>query len=139
MEIRLVLNGLDCANCANKIETKVNKINGVKEATINFSTTLLIAEIKEESLKDEIINEIKSIVKKLEPDVKVEEKLNVKSKEIAVVGDQIFTDIIGGNRCKMFTILVDPVDEKDFWYTAWKRPIENKIKKKIVKGEKNVF
>ena len=70
---------------------------------------------------------------------KVEAKLNVKSKEIAVVGDQIFTDIIGGNRCKMFTILVDPVDEKDFWYTAWKRPIENKIKKKIVKGEKNVF
>lgn len=78
MEIRLVLNGLDCANCANKIETKVNKINGVKEATVNFSTTLLIAEIKEESLKDEIINEIKSIVKKLEPDVKVEEKLNNK-------------------------------------------------------------
>lgn len=76
MEIRLVLNGLDCANCANKIETKVNKINGVKEATVNFSTTLLIAEIKEESLKGEIINEIKSIVKKLEPDVKVEEKLN---------------------------------------------------------------
>ena len=76
MEIRLVLNGLDCANCANKIETKVNKINGIKEATVNFSTTLLIAEIKEESLKDEIINEIKSIVKKLEPDVKVEEKLN---------------------------------------------------------------
>jgi len=58
LEIRLVLNGLDCANCANKIETKVNKINGVKEATVNFSTTLLIAEIKEESLKDEIINEI---------------------------------------------------------------------------------
>ena len=78
MEIRLVLNGLDCANCANKIETKVNKINGVKEATVNFSTTLLIAEIKEESLKGEIINEIKSIVKKLEPDVKVEEKLNNK-------------------------------------------------------------
>ena len=76
MEIRLILNGLDCANCANKIETKVNKIKGVKEATVNFSTTLLIAEIKEESLKDEIINEIKSIVKKLEPDVKVEEKLN---------------------------------------------------------------
>ena len=87
MEIRLVLNGLDCANCANKIETKVNKINGVKEATVNFSTTLLIAEIKEESLKDEIINEIKSIVKKLEPDVKVEEKLKIQlvNVKIAVV------------------------------------------------------
>ena len=28
----------------------------------------------------------------------------------------------------MFTILVEPIKEKDFWYTAWKRPIENKIK-----------
>ena len=61
MEIKLVLNGLDCANCANKIEDKVNKINGVKEATVNFSTTVLTAEIKEENLKSEIINEIKSI------------------------------------------------------------------------------
>lgn len=80
MEIKLLLNGLDCANCANKIEDKVNKINGVKEATVNFSTTILTAELKEESIKDEIINEIKSIVKKLEPHVKVEEKTD--SKEI---------------------------------------------------------
>ena len=49
---------------------------------------------------------------------------------IAVVGDQIFTDVIGGNRCKMYTILVESLDNKDFWYTAWKRPIENKIKEK---------
>ena len=55
---------------------------------------------------------------------------------IAVVGDQIFTDIIGGNRCKMYTILVDAIEEKDFWYTAWKRPIENKIKEKIRKRTK---
>lgn len=78
MEIKLVLNGLDCANCANKIEDKVNKINGVKEATVNFSTTVLTVEIKEENLKSEIINEIKSIVKKLEPHVKVEEKIDNK-------------------------------------------------------------
>ena len=52
---------------------------------------------------------------------------------IAVVGDQIFTDIIGGNRSKMFTILVEPINEKEYWYTAWKRPIENRIKRKIQK------
>lgn len=74
MEIKLVLNGLNCANCANKIEDRVSKINGVKEAAVNFSTTVLTAEIHEESLKEQIINEIKIIVKKLEPDVKVEEK-----------------------------------------------------------------
>ena len=28
----------------------------------------------------------------------------------------------------MFTILVDPIEPIDYWYTAWKRPIENKIK-----------
>ena len=71
--------------------------------------------------------------------IKIQNKLNINPKNIAVIGDQIFTDVIGGNRCNMFTILVDPLDKKDFWYTAWKRPIENKIKKKIIKGEKNVF
>ena len=57
--------------------------------------------------------------------------LNLEPQNIAVVGDQIFTDVYGGNRCNMFTILVDPINPKDYWYTAWKRPIENKIKSKI--------
>ena len=64
--------------------------------------------------------------------LRVKEKLQLESKQIAVVGDQIFTDVIGGNRCDMYTILVDPISEKDYWYTAWKRPIENAIKKKYV-------
>ena len=69
----------------------------------------------------------------------IEKQTNIKPENIAVVGDQIFTDILGGNRCKMYTILVDPIDnKKDYWYTAWKRPIENKIKKKYkTKEEKN--
>lgn len=60
--------------------------------------------------------------------LKVQKILEEKPENIAVVGDQIFTDIVGGNRCKMYTILVDPIDKKDYWYTAWKRPLENKIK-----------
>lgn len=71
--------------------------------------------------------------------LKVQKELKEKAENIAVVGDQIFTDIIGGNRCRMFTILVEPINPKDFWYTAWKRPIENRIKnryrKKANKGE----
>lgn len=60
--------------------------------------------------------------------LKVQEVLKESSENIGVVGDQIFTDVIGGNRCQMFTILVEPVAQKDFWYTAWKRPLENTIK-----------
>lgn len=67
--------------------------------------------------------------------LKIQEKLKIQSENIGVVGDQIFTDIIGGNRCKMFTILVDPINEKDYWYTAWKRPIENIIKQKLKNGQ----
>jgi len=64
---------------------------------------------------------------------KVQKELKEKAENIAVVGDQIFTDIIGGNRCRMFTILVEPINPKDFWYTAWKRPIENRIKNRYIK------
>lgn len=78
MEIKLILSGLNCANCANKIETKVNKINGIENASLNFSTTVLTVEINKEEEKNNIVNEIKSIVKKLEPHVKVIEKLDNK-------------------------------------------------------------
>ena len=78
MEIKLVLSGLDCANCANKIEAKVNKINGIKNASLNFSTTVLTVEINKEEEKNNITNEIKAIVKKLEPHVKVSEKADNK-------------------------------------------------------------
>ena len=66
---------------------------------------------------------------------KCQKELGENSENIAIVGDQIFTDIIGGNRCKMYTILVDPINEKDFWYTMWKRPIEKKIKNNIKKQQ----
>ena len=82
MEIKLVLSGLNCANCANKIETKVNKISGIKNVSLNFSTTVLTVEFDKKEEKNNIINEIKSIVKKLEPQVKVIEKLD--NKDISV-------------------------------------------------------
>ena len=72
--------------------------------------------------------------------LKAQKELGEKSENIAIVGDQIFTDIIGGHRCNMYTILVDPINEKDFWYTMWKRPIEKKIKSKITQNSNiNIF
>lgn len=73
---------------------------------------------------------------------KVQKKLQEKAENIGVVGDQIFTDVLGGNRCKMFTILVEPIAEKDIWVTLLKRPIENAIKnryKKTKEVKKNVY
>ena len=59
--------------------------------------------------------------------------LEEKEENIAAVGDQIFTDVIGANRSKMFPILVEPLAEKDLWMTRFKRPIENLVIKKYLK------
>lgn len=64
---------------------------------------------------------------------KAKGKLNLDNRNIAAVGDQIFTDVIGANRMKMYSILVEPIKEKDILVTLIKRPIENFIKKKYLK------
>ena len=42
------------------------------------------------------------------------ETLGMKTHEVAVVGDQLFTDIFGGNRAGLKTILVSPIHEREF-------------------------
>ena len=71
---------------------------------------------------------------------KAKKLLNVEEKYIAVIGDQIMTDVLGANRCNMFSILVKPIKEKDIIITRVKRPIENLILKKYqskLKREEN--
>ena len=65
--------------------------------------------------------------------LRAQKLLKLNSENIAVVGDQIFTDIIGANRCNMFSILVKPIEEKDYLITRIKRPIEKMIIKKYLK------
>ena len=71
--IKLSLKGLDCANCAGKIENKINALEEVEEANLNFSLALVVVKLKGESSKEEVIDKIKKIVKDLEPQVRVEE------------------------------------------------------------------
>ena len=68
--------------------------------------------------------------------IKVKKLLNENNENIAVVGDQIFTDVVGANRSKMFSILVKPIAQKDIWVTVLKRPIENWIIKKYLNNTK---
>ncbi len=62
--------GLDCANCAAKIENAVQKIPGVTTASVNFMTTKMVLEADDSKI-DEVILQATAIVKKLEPDVEV--------------------------------------------------------------------
>lgn len=49
---------------------------------------------------------------------------NVPIKNIVMIGDQLFTDIWGGNRMGLKTILVKPIHKKEWIFTKIKRPIE---------------
>jgi len=70
----LILVGLNCANCAVKIERDIKNIYGVKDASINLSSQKLILTIDDEKNWEDILSQIKLIVNKYEPDVKVEDK-----------------------------------------------------------------
>lgn len=65
------LKNLDCANCAAKIEENVAKIDGVNSVSVNFLTTTMKIDF-DENRSDEIIEKIKKIIKKLEPDTVLE-------------------------------------------------------------------
>ncbi|MFT8312762.1 MAG: HAD-IC family P-type ATPase [Clostridium sp.] len=67
----LILEGLCCANCAAKIENKSKNILGVSSANIDFVSKKLTLEIENENEIIRILEEAKSIVKKIEPDVKI--------------------------------------------------------------------
>lgn len=65
---------------------------------------------------------------------KIKKMYNLKKKEMVMIGDQLVTDILSGNRFKIMTILVDPLGKKDLKITGLNRKIENLIIKKYNKN-----
>lgn len=72
---KLILEGLDCANCALKIEQGVQKLEGVAACSVNFANKTLTMEISGER-SEEILEQTKQKIRKLEPDIRVVEPLH---------------------------------------------------------------
>lgn len=68
MKKKFRLQGLDCANCAAKIENAINKLDVVTGATVDFMTTKLILEAEDNNM-EQAIEKAKEVIKKMEPDV----------------------------------------------------------------------
>ena len=62
---------------------------------------------------------------------KVMKKYGIIASEICIMGDQILTDILGGNRLNIVTILVNPISKKDNIYGSVIRIAESFIYKFI--------
>ena len=69
----LVLEGLDCAGCAAKIEKNVKTINGVDACSVNFVTKTLTMETAG-AKDDHVVQEAKQLINKLEPAIRIKDK-----------------------------------------------------------------
>ena len=67
MKKKFKLQDLDCANCAAKMEEAIKKIEGVSDATVSFMTQKMTIEA-DDSRFDEIMKEVVSVCRKVEPD-----------------------------------------------------------------------
>ena len=72
MKVKFKIKGIDCANLAAELERAIQKIDGVTEASLSFMTEKLVMEI-EDDRKDEVLKNLKKVVKKEEPDCTIEE------------------------------------------------------------------
>lgn len=133
---KYILQGLDCANCAKKIEDEISKTEGYKDVIVNFSTLKLTFKTDKTNPKKEITQ----IVQKLEPDVEVlddgEKKQGKEEHDLSdfrriAIGNAIYLIALFGNfgafithamTIIAFVILLEKTARK-----AWKQLTKNKV------------
>ncbi|MCD8039257.1 MAG: cation transporter [Lachnospiraceae bacterium] len=70
MKKKFKLEDLDCAHCAAKMEEAIKKINGVNDASVNFLAQKMTVDAADERF-DAIMEEIRAVCAKVEPDCKI--------------------------------------------------------------------
>lgn len=71
MKVKFKIKGIDCANCAAELERTLQKLDGIDSCSISFITEKMVLEFADE-LEEEIIEKVKKVVKKEEPDATLE-------------------------------------------------------------------
>ena len=134
---RYTLEGLDCANCAKKIEDKIAQTEGYHDVTVNFSTSKLSFKTEKKEPKEEITK----IVQSLEPDVLVyENEIKDEHEENSRNNSDIYRLIIGvaiyflgmylnlGNLAMaIFTIISVTILLYKTAVKGWKQVFKNKV------------
>ena len=72
MKKKFKVEGIDCPNCAAKIEEMVGKLEGITSSKINFMAEKLTVEVEESALEG-LLENIKKTVNVVEPDAVVAE------------------------------------------------------------------
>ena len=133
---KYTLEGLDCANCAKKIEDEIAKMKGYEDVIVNFSTLKLTFKSDNPNAKKEVTE----IVKKLEPDVelfddgeKKQEKEEHNDSDIVriIVGIAIYLIAVIGKFGTIATNVITIISFVVLLYKtakkAWKQVTKNKV------------
>ena len=133
---KYTLEGLDCANCAKKIEDEISKTEGYKDVIVNFSTLKLTFKTDKQNPKKEITQ----IIQKLEPEVEIfedgeqkQEKEEHNTSDIIriVVGIAIYLIALIGNFGTVVTNVITIIAFIILLYKtakkAWKQITKNKV------------
>lgn len=68
-----ILEELDCANCAAKMENAIKELESVNKVTVTFMTKKMVIEADEDKM-EQVMKQAAQIIKKIEPDVVIREK-----------------------------------------------------------------
>ena len=63
---------VDCANCANLMETAANKVDGIKQASVNFMMQRMNVEFDEGADQKKVMKKVLKACRKVEPDCDIE-------------------------------------------------------------------
>lgn len=91
-ECKLIMEGLDCANCALKIENSVKDIDIVKDASVNFSNKTMVIESDEDM--DTVIKKVREVVNRVEPDVTLHEKNHEKIVDNGMMDEELRREVV---------------------------------------------
>ncbi|MEG0994613.1 MAG: YqeG family HAD IIIA-type phosphatase [Bacilli bacterium] len=98
-------------------------------------TIFIITNAPKKKLKKHLLNEIYDYysfaIKPFKTGFnRLKKKYHLLNEECIMIGDQLLTDILLANRCKIKSILVDPISNKDLKITSLNRKIEQFLIKK---------
>ena len=65
-----LVENLDCANCAAKMENNIRKIDGVADATVSFMAQKMTVEADDDRFES-IMDEVVKVCRKVEPDCEI--------------------------------------------------------------------
>lgn len=92
MKYTFKLSGLDCANCANKIEIKLNEHKDIDKAIVNFNKLIITVYSNKPDFN---VNEVKKIVNEIEPDICVISDMEDDKKNKNGIGRELVELIVG--------------------------------------------